>query len=102
MQVSWEPFEPFASYRVPAKLREFMQMFSKMADWQEEAGLSSLAGLRREQGKFKHAGIILHIAVFLVSTQHLVHEVTNSFPSPLEMDNADKNEYSKPLTILYG
>ena len=38
---------------IPAKLREFLQMFPKMTDWQEEAGLSSLAGLRRENSNLQ-------------------------------------------------
>ena len=33
---------------IPAKLGEYLAIFPKMADGQEEAGLSSLAALRRE------------------------------------------------------
>ena len=40
---------------VPAKLREFLEIFPKMADWQEEAGLSSLAGLRRENSNMQES-----------------------------------------------
>ena len=38
-----------------AKLREFLQIFPKMADWQAKAGLSSLAALRRENSNMEES-----------------------------------------------
>ena len=38
-----------------AKLREFLQIFPKMADWQVKAGLSSLAALRRENSNMQES-----------------------------------------------
>ena len=40
---------------IPAKLEEFLPIFPKMADGQEEAGLSSLAALRRENSNMQES-----------------------------------------------
>ena len=40
---------------IPAKLGEFLPIFPKMADGQEEAGLSSLAALRRENSNMQES-----------------------------------------------
>ena len=40
---------------IQAKLREFLQIFPKMADWQVKAGLSSLAALRRENSNMEES-----------------------------------------------
>ena len=40
---------------IPAKLRDFLQIFPKMADWQVKAGLSSLAAQRRENSNMEES-----------------------------------------------
>ena len=40
---------------IPAKLGEFLPIFPKMADGQQEAGLSSLAALRRENSNMQES-----------------------------------------------
>ena len=40
---------------IPAKLGEFLPIFPKMADGQEEAGLFSLAALRRENSNMQES-----------------------------------------------
>ena len=48
---------------IHAKLREFLQIFPKMADWQEEAGLSSFAGLRRENSNMQESFYTTYVVV---------------------------------------
>ena len=40
---------------IPAKFGEFLPIFPKMADGQEEAGLSTLAALRRENSNMQES-----------------------------------------------
>ena len=40
---------------IPAKLGEFLPIFPKMADGQEDAGLSSMAALRRENSNMQES-----------------------------------------------
>ena len=53
-----------------AKLREFLQIFPKMADWQVKAGLSSLAALRRENSNMEES--------FYTTLYNLTHSLLSS------------------------